>query len=49
MGIDITYDLKKHYEQGIEDENARIIKLIKENKHTLIDLWEVIKLIERKK
>jgi len=34
------------YDWGWADAEERIIKLIKENKHTLVDLWEVVKLIK---
>jgi len=34
------------YDWGWADAEVRIIKLIKENKHTLVDLWEVVKLIK---
>ena len=28
--IDITYDLQKHYEQGVKDEQERILKELNE-------------------
>jgi hypothetical protein len=46
MGIDITYDLQKHYEQGVNDERERIIALIMEITNSIpmktwsnTDLW----------
>ena len=44
--IDVELHELPDFEKGVRFENERIIKLIKKNKHTLVDLWEVIKLIE---
>jgi len=39
--------INEYVKINVDKERERIIQLIKENKHTLVDLWEVIRLIER--